>query len=161
LTDWFILDRLKPQGLFGINPKVRSVTNKPTILNKGGKTMGDYELGAIQTEFAELIWEREPVSSGELVKLCSEQFEWKKSTTYTVLRKLCEKGIMKNEDGVVTSIVSREAFYAAKSGQFVEETFQGSLPAFIAAFASGKKLSKKEMDEIQQMIDDFREKADD
>ena len=110
--------------------------------------MGDYELGAIQTEFAELIWEREPVSSGELVKLCSEQFEWKKSTTYTVLRKLCEKGIMKNEDG-------------AKSGQFVEETFQGSLPAFIAAFASGKKLSKKEMDEIQQMIDDFREKADD
>ena len=117
--------------------------------------MGDYELGAIQTEFAELIWEREPVSSGELVKLCSEQFEWKKSTTYTVLRKLCEK------DGVVTSIVSREAFYAAKSGQFVEETFQGSLPAFIAAFASGKKLSKKEMDEIQQMIDDFREKADD
>ena len=84
--------------------------------------MGDYELGAIQTEFAELIWEREPVSSGELVKLCSEQFEWKKSTTYTVLRKLCEKGIMKNEDGVVTSIVSREAFYAAKSGQFVEET---------------------------------------
>ena len=123
--------------------------------------MGDYELGAIQTEFAELIWEREPVSSGELVKLCSAQFEWKKSTTYTVLRKLCEKGIMKNEDGVVTSIVSREAFYAAKSGQFVEETFQGSLPAFIAAFASGKKLSKKEMDEIQQMIDDFREKADD
>ena len=67
MTDWFILDRLKPQGLFGINPKVRSVTNKPTILNKGGKTMGDYELGAIQTEFAELIWEREPVSSGELV----------------------------------------------------------------------------------------------
>ncbi len=122
--------------------------------------MGDYELGAIQTEFAELIWERTS-QFRELVKLCSEQFEWKKSTTYTVLRKLCEKGIMKNEDGVVTSIVSREAFYAAKSGQFVEETFQGSLPAFIAAFASGKKLSKKEMDEIQQMIDDFREKADD
>lgn len=72
--------------------------------------MGDYELGAIQTEFAELIWEREPVSSGELVKLCSEQFEWKKSTTYTVLRKLCEKGIMKNEDGVVTSIVSGKPF---------------------------------------------------
>ena len=118
-------------------------------------------MGAIQTEFAELIWEREPVSSGELVKLCSELFEWKKSTTYTVLRKLCEKGIMKNENGVVTSIVSREAFYAAKSGQFVEETFHGSLPAFIAAFASGKRLSKKEVDEIQQMIDDFREGADD
>lgn len=123
--------------------------------------MGDYELGAVQTQFAELIWEREPIGSGELVKLCSEKFEWKKSTTYTVLRKLCEKGIMKNEEGVVSSIVSREAFYAAKSGQFVDETFKGSLPAFIAAFASDKKLSRKEVDEIQQMIDEFREEADD
>ena len=122
--------------------------------------MQDYELGAVQTEFAELIWSREPIGSGELVKLCSEKFEWKKSTTYTVLRKLCEKGIMKNEDGVVSSVVSREAFYAAKSGQFVDETFKGSLPAFIAAFASGRKLSRKEVDEIQQMIDDFREEAD-
>lgn len=123
--------------------------------------MQDYDLGAVQTEFAKLIWEREPIGSGELVKLCSEKFEWKKSTTYTVLRKLCEKGIMKNEDGVVSSVVSREAFYAAKSGQFVDETFKGSLPAFIAAFASGKKLSRKEVDEIQQMIDDFREEVDD
>lgn len=123
--------------------------------------MQDYELGAVQREFAELIWAREPIGSGELVKLCSEKFEWKKSTTYTVLRKLCEKGIMKNEDGVVSSVVSREAFYAAKSGQFVDETFKGSLPAFIAAFVSGKKLSRKEVDEIQQMIDDFREEVDD
>lgn len=123
--------------------------------------MQDYELGAVQREFAELIWAREPIGSGELVKLCSEKFEWKKSTTYTVLRKLCEKGIMKNEDGVVSSVVSREAFYAAKSGQFVDETFKGSLPAFIAAFASGKKLSRKEVDEIQQMVDDFREEVDD
>ena len=123
--------------------------------------MQDYELGAVQREFAELIWAREPIGSGELVKLCSEKVEWKKSTTYTVLRKLCEKGIMKNEDGVVSSVVSREAFYAAKSGQFVDETFKGSLPAFIAAFASGKKLSRKEVDEIQQMIDDFREEVDD
>lgn len=123
--------------------------------------MQDYELGAVQREFAELIWAREPIGSGELVKLCSEKFEWKKSTTYTVLRKLCEKGIMKNENGVVSSVVSREAFYAAKSGQFVDETFKGSLPAFIAAFASGKKLSRKEVDEIQQMIDDFREEVDD
>ena len=123
--------------------------------------MQDYELGAVQREFAELIWAREPIGSGELVKLCSEKFEWKKSTTYTVLRKLCEKGIMKNEDGVVSSVVSREAFYAAKSGQFVDETFKGSLPAFIAAFASGKKLSRKEVDEIQPMIDDFREDVDD
>ena len=91
--------------------------------------MGDYELGAIQTEFAELIWEREPVSSGELVKLCSEQFEWKKSTTYTVLRKLCEKGIMKNEDGVVTSIVSRESLLCCK-----ERTVRGR---DISGFPSG------------------------
>lgn len=123
--------------------------------------MQDYELGEVQREFAELIWAREPIGSGELVKLCSEKFEWKKSTTYTVLRKLCEKGIMKNKDGVVSSVVSREAFYAAKTGQFVDETFKGSLPAFIAAFASGKKLSRKEVDEIQQMIDDFREEVDD
>ena len=125
------------------------------------KVMGDYELGAIQAQFAELIWEQEPVTSGELVKLCSEKFEWKKSTTYTVLRKLCEKGIVKNEDGVVSSVLSREEYYAAKSGQFVEETFRGSLPAFLAAFAAGKKLSKREVDEIQQMIDEYREEADD
>lgn len=105
--------------------------------------MGDYELGAIQTEFAELIREREPVSSGELVKLCSEQFEGKKSTTYTVLRKLCEKGNFKNEDGVVTSIVSREAFYAAKSGQFVEETFQGSLSGIYRSVCFRKEAVEK------------------
>lgn len=122
--------------------------------------MGDVELGAIQTEFAEVIWEKEPVGSGELVKLCDEKFGWKKSTTYTVLKKLCEKGLFQNQDGIVTSIVSREAFYAAKSEQFVADTFKGSLPAFIAAFTSGKKLTKNEVDEIQNMIDKFKEDAD-
>ena len=118
--------------------------------------MGDLELGAIQTEFAELIWDREPIGSGELVKLCKEKFEWKKSTTYTVLKKLCEKGIFQNQDGVVTSVISREAYYSRRSEQFVKETFHGSLPAFIAAFASEKKLTDQEVDEIQQMIDQFR-----
>ncbi len=122
--------------------------------------MGDLELGKIQTEFAEVIWEKEPVGSGELVKLCDEKFGWKKSTTYTVLKKLCEKGIFQNQDGVVTSVLSKEEFYAAKSDQFVEDTFKGSLPAFIAAFAFGKKLTKKEVDEIQNMIDKFKEHSD-
>ena len=122
--------------------------------------MGDLELGKIQTEFAEVIWEKEPVGSGELVKLCDEKFGWKKSTTYTVLKKLCEKGIFQNQDGVVTSVLSKEEFYAAKSDQFVEDTFKGSLPAFIAAFAFGKKLTKNEVDEIQNMIDKFKEDSD-
>lgn len=122
--------------------------------------MGDLELGKIQTEFAEVIWEKEPVGSGELVKLCDEKFGWKKSTTYTVLKKLCEKGIFQNQDGVVTSVLSKEEFYAAKSDRFVEDTFKGSLPAFIAAFAFGKKLTKKEVDEIQNMIDKFKEDSD-
>ena len=118
--------------------------------------MSEMELGAVQAEFAELLWEREPIGSGELVKLCNEKFDWKKSTTYTVLKKLCEKGLFKNEDGIVTSVLSREAYYSRRSGQFVKETFHGSLPAFIAAFASGNKLTEREVDEIQNMIDQFR-----
>lgn len=121
--------------------------------------MGEMELGAVQAEFAELIWEQEPIGSGELVKLCNEKFDWKKSTTYTVLKKLCEKGLFKNEDGVVTSVLSREEYYSRRSGQFVKETFHGSLPAFIAAFASGKKLTEREVDEIQDMIDQFRKES--
>lgn len=119
------------------------------------------DLGAIQTKFTELIWDREPVGSGELVKLCDKEFGWKKSTTYTVLKKLCEKGILQNEDGVVTSLISKTDYYAAKSQQFVEETFQGSLPAFIAAFSAGKRLSRKEVDEVQKMIDSYREVQND
>ncbi len=122
--------------------------------------MGTIELGAVQSEFAELVWEKEPVGSGELVKICDEKFGWKKSTTYTVLKKLCEKGLFQNEDGVVTSVISRDEFYAAKSEQFVEDTFKGSLPAFIAAFASGRKLTKNDVEQIQDMIDKFREDAD-
>ncbi len=116
------------------------------------------ELGDVQLAFAELVWESEPIKSGDLVKLCEAKLEWKKSTTYTVLRKLCEKGLLKNENGVVTSIVSKDEFYASKSEQFVDETFNGSLPAFIAAFGSRKKISNKEIDEIQKMINDFKRK---
>lgn len=115
-----------------------------------------YELGEVQKQFAEIVWEKEPIGSGELVKICDKEFGWKKSTTYTVLKKLCEKGIFQNIGGVVTSLISKQKFYAATSEQFVEETFGGSLPAFIAAFTSGKKLTKQEVEEIQKMIDEFK-----
>lgn len=115
-----------------------------------------YELGEVQKQFAEIVWEKEPIGSGELVKICDREFGWKKSTTYTVLKKLCEKGIFQNIGGIVTSVISRAEFYAATSEQFVEETFGGSLPAFIAAFTSGRKLTEKEVEEIQKLIDEFK-----
>ena len=118
--------------------------------------MIDMELGVVQERFADLVWANEPVASGELVKICEKELEWKKSTTYTVLRKLCEKGLFKNEDGTVTSLISKDEFYSAKSKQIVEDSYSGSLPAFIAAFISNKKLTAKEADEIQKMIDEFK-----
>ncbi len=118
--------------------------------------MIDFELGAVQERFADIVWAHEPVASGELVKLCREELEWKKPTTYTVLRRLCEKGLLQNRDGVVTSRISREEFYAARSRQIVDASFRGSLPAFVAAFTSGKRLSAEEADAIQKLIDAAR-----
>ena len=115
------------------------------------------ELGDVQMQFAKLIWEKEPVGSGELVKLCADEFGWKKSTTYTVLKKLCEKGLFQNVDGVVTSLITQDEFYTRKSEEFVEETFGGSLPAFLAAFTSRQKLSKKELAEIKKIIDNAKD----
>ena len=122
--------------------------------------MADLELGAVQERFADIVWENEPISSGELVKVCQKQLGWKKPTTYTVLRKLCEKGLLQNENGVVTSLISREDFYSDRSRQIVDESFSGSLPAFVAAFVSKKSLTKKEADEIQNLIDAFRKGAE-
>lgn len=119
--------------------------------------MIDIELGEVQAVFANIIWSREPVGSGELVKICEKELGWKKPTTYTVLRKLCEKGLFKNENGVVSAVISREEFNLAKSEKFVEDTFEGSLPAFFAAFMSHKKISEKEADEIKKMIDAYKE----
>lgn len=119
--------------------------------------MIDIELGEVQAVFADIIWSREPVGSGELVKICEKELGWKKPTTYTVLRKLCEKGLFKNENGVVSAVISREEFNLAKSEKFVEDTFEGSLPAFFAAFMSHKKISEKEADEIKKMIDAYKE----
>lgn len=116
----------------------------------------EIELGEIQEQFAQIIWEHEPVTSGTLVGIAAEKLGWKKSTTYTVLRKLCEKGLFQNQDGVVTAFVSKAQFDSAKSQKFVEDNFNGSLPSFIAAFTGRKKLSSKEINEIQHMIDSFR-----
>lgn len=118
--------------------------------------MPDFELGAVQERFADIVWAHEPVASGDLVKICERELGWKKPTTYTVLRKLCEKGLFQNLDGTVSSLVSKEDFYSAKSEQVVTESYNGSLPAFIAAFTSRNKLSAAEADEIQKMIDEFR-----
>ena len=122
--------------------------------------MPDIELGAVQERFADIVWEHEPIGSGELVKLCERELSWKKPTTYTVLRKLCEKGVLKNDGGVVTSLISREAFYSAKSEQIVEDSFRGSLPAFVAAFISRRELTAREADEIQKMIDAFKREGE-
>ena len=107
--------------------------------------MIEYTLGVVETKFAQIIWNNEPLPSGKLVKICAVELNWKKPTTYTVLRKLCEKGIFQNIDGVVTSIVSEEEYYAMQSEKFVDDTFDGSLPAFFAAFTQRKHLSEGEI----------------
>ena len=118
--------------------------------------MTDFRRGAVETRFADLIWDNEPLSSGELVKLCEQELKWKKSTTYTILRRLCERGIFRNENGTVSSMMSKNEFNAVQSEKFVEETFDGSLPKFLAAFSMQKKLSEKEIEELQKFIDERR-----
>lgn len=118
--------------------------------------MKNYKLGVMETRFADLIWDNEPVSSGDLVKLCEKELTWKKSTTYTMLRRLCERGIFQNKDGIVSSLMSKREFNALQSERFVEETFDGSLPQFLAAFTSRKRLSEKEINELQKLIDEKR-----
>lgn len=119
--------------------------------------MEELKLGAVESKFADIIWEREPIPSGQLVKLCEQRLEWKKSTTYTMLKRLCERGLFQNENGIVSSVMTREEFGAAQIEKIIEESFDGSLPAFIAAFASRKKLSSADVEEIQKMIDAYRE----
>lgn len=118
--------------------------------------MAEYKLGLMEMRFADLIWENEPLSSGELVKLSEGELGWKKSTTYTILRRLCERGIFKNRDSIVTSLLSKEEFNARQSEEFVEENFDGSLPQFLTAFTRRKKLSEEEIEELQRLIDKHR-----
>ena len=119
--------------------------------------MEELKLGVVETVFADIIWQNEPLSSGELVKLCEKELSWKKSTTYTVLKKLCERGIFQNEKGIVSSKISKGDFVSIQSEKFVEDTFGGSLPAFFAAFTKRKNLTKDEVAELRKMIDDFEE----
>lgn len=117
--------------------------------------MDSTKLGAVEARFADIVWDNAPLGSGELVKLCAEHLEWKKSTTYTVLKKLCDRGLFQNKDGIVTVRTSRQEFQALQSRRFVEETFGGSLPAFIAAFASRKEISPRDLADIRKMLDEF------
>lgn len=118
--------------------------------------MTDTKLGVVETHFADLIWDNEPISSGELVKLCEQELSWKKSTTYTILRRLSERGIFQNIKGTVTSLISKDEFNAVQSEKFVEEIFDGSLPKFLTAFSMRKKLSNEEINELQKFIDEMR-----
>lgn len=118
--------------------------------------MIEYRLGEVEMKFADIIWCNEPLSSGELAKLCEKELNWKKSTTYTILKRVCERGLFQNEGGVVTSLVSKQEFLSKQSTQFVEETFGGSLPGFVAAFTAGKKLSEEEVAQLQKIIEQSR-----
>ncbi|MCI8377267.1 MAG: BlaI/MecI/CopY family transcriptional regulator [Lachnospiraceae bacterium] len=118
--------------------------------------MVEFKLGEIEMRFADIIWKEEPLSSGELVKICGRELNWKKSTTYTVLRRVCDRKLFQNDGGVVTSLVTKEEFLAGQSEKFVEETFHGSLPKFLAAFTKRKKLSDKEIEELEKIIKENR-----
>ncbi len=120
--------------------------------------MKNIKLGEVESRFAEIIWREEPITSPELVKVCAKELNWKKSTTYTVLRKLCQKGIFKNENYVVSSVMSKEEYESAVGGSFIDDAFNGSLPAFIAAFTSKNDLTPDEITEIRRLIDEYEEK---
>lgn len=119
--------------------------------------MSEMQMGVIESRFADIIWQNEPISTTELVKLSEQELKWKKTTTYTVLKRLCDKGIFQNNKGTVTSIISKNEFYSVQSEKFVDETFGGSLPAFLAAFTARKTLSREEVAELRKMVADFEE----
>ena len=111
--------------------------------------MEELKLGLVEARFAEIIWANEPLLTKELVALCEKELNWKRTTTYTVLKKLCDRGIFITEKSTVRALIPKDSFYAMKSEQFVNESFKGSLPAFIAAFVSRKKPDEKELEEIR------------
>ena len=117
--------------------------------------MEERKLGPVELRFAELIWDNAPIPSGELVKLCARELEWKKSTTYTVLKKLCEKGLFENDGGTVVVRMDRQQYLSAQSRQFVDDSFSGSLPAFLAAFAQGGQLSEQDISEMRRLIENY------
>lgn len=118
--------------------------------------MSEIKMGEIESRFAEIIWNNEPLHSGTLAQMAEKELSWKKSTTYTILKRLCERGIFQNQNGTVTSLISKDEFYAMQSEKFINETFAGSLPAFLAAFGSRKKLSDEEIAQLRKVIDSMR-----
>ncbi|SMB79992.1 Predicted transcriptional regulator [Desulfonispora thiosulfatigenes DSM 11270] len=118
--------------------------------------MEKYKLGEMEQRFADIIWDKAPIKTRNLIEICTEVFEWKRTTTYTMLKRLCERGIFKNENGTVKVLIRKDDFLAEKGEEFLEESFKGSLPRFLAAFTRRKKLSDKEIEEIQQLIDGYK-----
>ena len=118
--------------------------------------MADIRMGPAESQFADIIWANEPVASGELSKAAESKLKWKKTTSFTVLKRLCERGLFQNQNGIVTSLISREEYYARHSEQYVQETFGGSLPAFLAAFGTRRRLSEQEIEEMKRLIDQMR-----
>lgn len=116
--------------------------------------MEDYTLGMVEGHFADIVWEHAPISTGELTKLCEQELGWKRTTTYTVLKKLSDRGLFENQDGTVVVKMSREEFYAKQSECYVQQSFDGSLPGFLTAFTSRRKLSSKEIEELKKIIAD-------
>ena len=119
--------------------------------------MGEIQMGAVESRFADIIWDNEPISSAELARQADKLLGWKKTTSYTVLRRLCDKGIFVNDRGRVTSAISRSEFYSMRSQRFVDETFNGSLPAFLAAFSAGKRLTADEVAQLRRIVDEYGE----
>ena len=118
--------------------------------------MDAIKLGLVEARFADIIWDSAPLLTTELVNICAEELEWKRTTTYTVLKKLCDRGIFHTQNSIVTVLISREEFHAIQGEQFLEESYKGSLPAFIAAFTKRKPLSEEEAEEIHSLIDAYR-----
>lgn len=135
--------------------------NQNNGTGKGGTDVGNeravYVMTEAESQLADLIWEAEPVGSGKLVRLAAERLNWKKSTTYTVLRKICENGIFRNENAVVNSRMSKEEYARRKGELYLEENYNGSLPGFVAAFLKTRKLSKREIEELAQMIEEYQD----
>lgn len=119
--------------------------------------MNEFSLGAAESRFADIIWKNEPLTSSKLSKLSEREIGWKKTTSFTVLKRLCDKGLFQNIKGTVSSLISREDYYSMQSERFVEDNFDGSLPAFIAAFSKNKKLSPSEIEELRRLVDTYKE----
>ena len=119
--------------------------------------MNEMKLGVVESRFADIIWQNEPLSTAELVKLCEKELKWKRTTTYTVLKRLSDRGIFQNDGGTVASLISREDFYSMQSEKFVDEAFNGSLPAFLTAFTSRKSLTTEEVAELRRIVAEYEE----